>query len=84
MGHHVLDVAQAQREAVVEPHAVTDDLHWEPVTLVQRRWGGVHEGTMVPPHGQTEHPSPANLTMSMVGAETLGPLRPQGQRHDAG
>jgi len=30
---HLLHVAQAQWEPVVQPHTTADDLHWEPVTL---------------------------------------------------
>jgi hypothetical protein len=28
--HHLLDLPQAQREPVIQPHAVTDDLHRKP------------------------------------------------------
>src|SRR4029077_1444878 len=35
--HQVLDVAQAQRETVIQPHRVPDDLDRIPVALVPRR-----------------------------------------------
>jgi hypothetical protein len=44
--HHFLDVTPAQREPVGQPHAVVDDLHWKPVTLVQR-WCGIHPPMLV-------------------------------------
>ena len=37
--HHLLDVAEAQREPVIEPHAVADDLRWEAEPSVRRRLG---------------------------------------------
>ena len=48
----VLDVTQAQREPVVQPHAV-DDLHWKPVTSVQRRCG-IHLPMLVDPSWANE------------------------------
>jgi hypothetical protein len=33
--HQLLDIAIAEGEAVVQPHAVADDLGWESMTLVQ-------------------------------------------------
>ena len=35
--HHLLDLAEAEREAVIQPHTVADDLHRESVALIQRR-----------------------------------------------
>lgn len=50
-GHHqFLDLPQAQREAVVQPHAVADDLHWVAVPLVTRRRRGIHEPSLVLAH----------------------------------
>jgi hypothetical protein len=37
--HHLLDVAEAQREPVIEPHAVADDLRREAEPSVRRRLG---------------------------------------------
>jgi hypothetical protein len=54
-GHHLLDVTQAQRETVVEPHAVAHDLHREPVTFVQRRRRGIHKPMLV--HTVTQRPN---------------------------
>jgi hypothetical protein len=58
--HHLFDLPQAQREAVIQPHTVTDDLHREPVPLEQRR-RGIHEPILTHPHHATEHPNPVNL-----------------------
>ena len=58
-GHHLLDVTQAQRKPVIQPHTVANDLHREPVTSVQRRHG-IHAPMLVHTrHTATEHPSPA-------------------------
>jgi hypothetical protein len=56
------DLPQAQREAVIQPHTVTDDLPRVAVPLVQRR-RGVHEPSLTHPHQATDHPNPVNLTM---------------------
>jgi hypothetical protein len=62
LGHHLLDITQAQREPVIQPHAVANDLHREPVTPVQRP-RGIHQPRMV--HTVTQRPNTpdANLTM---------------------
>jgi hypothetical protein len=38
--HHLLDLAEAEREPVVEPDTVADDLRWEAKPLVGRRTDG--------------------------------------------
>src|SRR5262249_50616311 len=54
--HQFGDVAQAHVESVVEPHAPTDDLQWEPVAFVEH-WPGR-------PLGHAESEQTANvLTM---------------------
>jgi hypothetical protein len=62
VGHHnLLDFAETEREPVVQPHKVTDDLHRVAVPLVQRRRRSVHEPSLTYPHQATEHPHPVNL-----------------------
>jgi hypothetical protein len=62
--HHLLDITQAQREPMVQPHAVANDLHREPVTFVQRRRRGIHAPMLVHTrHAATRTPSPVNLTV---------------------
>jgi hypothetical protein len=34
LGQQIFDISVAQGEAVVEPHRVTDNLRWKPVSLV--------------------------------------------------
>ena len=36
-GHHLFNVAEAQREAEIEPDTMTDDLSGKPVATIQRR-----------------------------------------------
>ena len=38
--HQLLDLTKAQREPVIQPHAVGDDLRRVPVSLVRRRCSG--------------------------------------------
>ena len=42
LGHQLLDITIAEREAVVRPHAVADNFSREPMTLVQMggKWWG--------------------------------------------
>ena len=50
-GHQFFDIAKAQREAKVEPDAMTDDLGGKEMTMVKRR-GGAHQYSM--PHEQSD------------------------------
>jgi len=38
--HQLLDLTKAQREPVLQPHAVRDDLRRVPVSLIRRRCSG--------------------------------------------
>jgi hypothetical protein len=41
-GHQFFDIAKAQREAKVEPDAMTDDLRGKAMTMIKReRWASV-------------------------------------------
>src|ERR671916_140136 len=48
--HHLLHLPQAQREPVVQPHAMTDDLHRVTEPSVRRRTGAHQPAS---PHLQT-------------------------------
>jgi hypothetical protein len=45
LGQEILDVSETQRESVVEPHCVADDLRWEPMPAVAGR-PGVHQPSL--------------------------------------
>src|SRR5262245_65189820 len=54
--HQLLNVAQAQRETVIQPHRVPDDLDRIPIALVPRR--NRHNDQSAPPPNKVN-----NLTM---------------------
>ncbi len=47
-GHHLFNVAEAQREAEIEPDTMTDDLSGKPVATIQRR-RDIHQLIMLQP-----------------------------------
>jgi hypothetical protein len=56
--HHLLDVAEAQREPVIEPHAVADDLRREAEPSVRRRLGAHQPSPLnALPDRSADHPS---------------------------
>src|SRR5262245_55251278 len=58
---HLFNIAEAEREAEVQPHGMTDDLGREAMTMV-RRDGGAHQSSM--PHENLRLHVPAvNLTI---------------------
>ncbi|EFE72047.1 predicted protein [Streptomyces viridosporus ATCC 14672] len=56
--HRLLDFPERQREAVIPPHAVGNDLDRVPVPLVRRR-RGTHEQTPSRSDRPEEHPTGA-------------------------
>src|SRR5438270_10972152 len=65
--HHLLHLAEAQREPVVQPHAMADDLHRIAEPSVRRRTGAHQPSPLDPPRRRSvDHPShqaPPKLTM---------------------
>jgi hypothetical protein len=51
LGEQLFDIAMAEREAVVQPHSVSDDLGWETVASERRdgRGAGGHEADPTAP-----------------------------------
>ncbi len=47
-GHHLFNVAEAQREAEIEPDTMTDDPSGKPVATIQRR-RDIHQLIMLQP-----------------------------------
>ena len=45
--HHLFDLAEAEREPVIQPHTVTNDLHREAEPLVRRHNDG-HQPSLSP------------------------------------
>jgi hypothetical protein len=46
--HHLFDLAEAEREPMIQPHTVTDDLHRVPEPLVRGRNGGHQPSPSLP------------------------------------
>ena len=59
--HQLLNVAQAQRETVIQPHRVPDDLNRIPVALVPRR-NRHNDQSSQPPHKVNNLTMPTELT----------------------
>jgi hypothetical protein len=70
--HHLFDLAQAQWEAVVQPHAVADDLHREPEPRI-RRHASDHQPQPLPAlSNQSIISAAASSTKLTVPSQVLG------------
>jgi hypothetical protein len=48
LGEQILNVAEAEVEAKVQPDSVTDDLGWVAMSVVERGQGGEHQPILRP------------------------------------
>ena len=55
LGHEVFHVAEAQVEAKVQPHSVSDDLSWKAMSAVERGRGGQHPPILRLPRGYRDN-----------------------------
>jgi hypothetical protein len=78
-GQHLLDHAQAEREAEVEPDHVADDLGWEPVAGVAGAEGHGHPARLPAPACHRK-PAAGNLTVPLP---LFAALSPSGQTRPA-
>src|SRR5271156_6659891 len=61
--HQLLNLTKAQREPKVQPHAMVDDLHRIPVTLVRRRCGA---------HPTDPPRSPTQINVTVPSSASIG------------
>ena len=83
--HELLDLAEAQREAVVQPHAVGDDLDRVPVTLVRHLAHDGPSGCVSTPRSSASAAPLTNLTVPQFEVRRFRPnivVRPEND--DAG
>jgi len=72
LGHRLLNIAQAQREPMAEPHTITDDLHREAVPLYNNDGVASNDAGWSTPSRSDRAPSPANLMPSRQSQQVDG------------
>ena len=73
LGHHLLPLTEAKREAVVKPHAITDELCRVAKPSVRRRLDGHQPQPLLTPEQPDDHSSRRKLT---VPSRVLALIKP--------